>query len=1445
MNIVSPATMKRMLIVIVVCAAIAVVVGGGALYWFDKQRTLAHAEESLQAIADLKARNVAEWRDERLADAAVLSESPFLREKVMRFLAIPLPEELEQMRVRLQSLREYYHYDDVLIVSPLGEIRFSMTGRKGALEREAMSALSASLADKRPKMSELFLSSDNTPPHCDLVAPIVAADGVVSCAVVLQCDAGQFLYKQVHTWPTPSASAEVLLVRREGDCVLFLNELRHRPDTALKLRIPLSQRDVPAVMAVMGTQGIVWGRDYRGVAVLSALEPVPDSPWFLVAKIDQREALAGWRTTSLLILAAIFLLVAGLGLLSVVMFQRESRQHCQTLYRSELQRRQTETRYATTLMGIGDGVIVTDAKGNVELMNPVAETLTGWTLEEARGKPLSEIFRIVNETTRKTVENPVAEVIAKGVIANLANHTILVARDGTERPIADSGAPIRNEQGELQGVVLVFRDQSAERANEMALLEREEMLRIMTGAASSAFLMMDQDGRIVFYNPAAEQIFGWTREEAMGKDLHSLLAPNQYHTAYQRGIERFRESGEGSAAGETLELRALRKNGAEFPIEISLSSVHMRGAWYDVSIIRDITERKRGEELLRESEKRFMDVLHASSDAILLIGDKMFVDCNDAAVLMLGYASRDQLLMTHPSKLSPPKQPDGRDSLDKANEIMQTAFERGFQRFEWFHRRANGEDFPVEVSLTPISYQGKTILHCLWRDVTALRKAEELLRASEEKYRALVETTGTGYLILDSEGRVVDANAEYVRLTGHAELRDILGKSVTEWTAEYEKEKNATAIARCVKDGFIKDLVIDYVDGNGRITPVEISATVDKIGASLRIISLCRDITVRKRAEAAIVREVQRTSSLIALNMCADRNVRDLMDVVTEDAIRLTGSTIGYLATLNEDESELTMQYWSKSAHDSCAVPDIQITYRVDKTGLWGEAVRQRRPVITNDYAAPNPFKRGVPEGHVPVVRHMNIPVFDGDRIVAVAGVGNKPSDYDEGDVRQLQLLMQGCWQIMIRKKAEEALRQSEERHRTLFRGSHDAIMTIEPPSWGFTSGNPACVAMFGAKDEADLTSYGPWELSPEYQPGGRSSGEKAKEMIETAMREGSYFFEWTHKRIGGEEFPATVLLTRLEIGDHAFLQATVRDITKQKQMEMELNQAQKLESIGRLAAGIAHEINTPTQYVGDNIEFLQIAYGSLLDLAKAVPAVIEAGREGPIPPPLLSKLNGLVEGTNVEYMAEQVPRAIEQSLEGIGHIATIVQAMKEFSHPGVAEKTSVDLNECIRSTVTVSHNEWKYLADIELDLDESLPQVLCLPGEFNQAILNMIVNAAHAIGDVVAPGAGGGDAEQKGRITIRSRQDGAWAEVRIADTGCGIPEGIRERIFDPFFTTKEVGRGTGQGLAIVRNIIVDKHRGTLSVESEVGKGTTFIIRLPFESVDTAGESLPSDDEIG
>jgi len=286
-----------------------------------------------------------------------------------------------------------------------------------------------------------------------------------------------------------------------------------------------------------------------------------------------------------------------------------------------------------------------------------------------------------------------------------------------------------------------------------------------------------------------------------------------------------------------------------------------------------------------------------------------------------------------------------------------------------------------------------------------------------------------------------------------------------------------------------------------------------------------------------------------------------------------------------------------------------------------------------------------------------------------------------------------------------------------------------------------------------------------------------------------------------------------------ALLAAT--DITDRLVMESQLNQAQKLEAIGSLAAGIAHEINTPTQFVGDNVRFLRDSFEGFRDLMKPQIELIAAAEARDIPPELVERARAALDRADIEYLLEEVPTALEQTLEGVDRVATIVRAMKEFSHPGDGVQQLTDLNEALRSTATVARNEWKYVAELELDLASDLPLVPCYMGELNQAFLNIIINASHAI-------AATREGELLGRITISTARDGEWAEIRIGDDGPGIPPEISDRIFEPFFTTKGVGQGTGQGLAIAYAVVVDKHGGRLEVESEPGRGATFVIRLPL-----------------
>jgi two-component system, NtrC family, sensor kinase len=283
-------------------------------------------------------------------------------------------------------------------------------------------------------------------------------------------------------------------------------------------------------------------------------------------------------------------------------------------------------------------------------------------------------------------------------------------------------------------------------------------------------------------------------------------------------------------------------------------------------------------------------------------------------------------------------------------------------------------------------------------------------------------------------------------------------------------------------------------------------------------------------------------------------------------------------------------------------------------------------------------------------------------------------------------------------------------------------------------------------------------------------------------------------------------------------------DVTEKLLLERDLRQAQKLETVGQLAAGIAHEINSPIQFIGDNISFLQDSFDDIAGILRTYEHLWHTLTvSGAVPVEMGRQLSKEVETADIAYLFEEIPKTIEQSRDGVRRVEKIVRAMKDFSHPGSDEKTTVDINKILESTFTVCRNEWKYVAEMETDFTQDLPLIPCFSGEISQAFLNIIVNGAHAISDVTEGGSKG-----KGKISIRTnRTENNSVQIRISDTGGGIPQEIQGQVFDPFFTTKARGKGTGQGLAIARRVVIDKHQGNLFFETEKGRGTTFVIELP------------------
>jgi PAS domain S-box-containing protein len=402
-------------------------------------------------------------------------------------------------------------------------------------------------------------------------------------------------------------------------------------------------------------------------------------------------------------------------------------------------------------------------------------------------------------------------------------------------------------------------------------------------------------------------------------------------------------------------------------------------------------------------------------------------------------------------------------------------------------------------------------------------------------------------------------------------------------------------------------------------------------------------------------------------------------------------------------------------------------------------------------------------------------------------------------------------------------LRRTNEQLRAIVETTRAVPWEMEPETWRFTYAGPQVVKLLGEPVERWLTQgFLEERLMPEDR-------ELAIAALRAALQEvGDREIEVRLRAADGRWVWARTLLSARATPSGRMLCGILLDVTETKRLESELRQAQKLESVGRLAAGIAHEINTPVQFVNDSVHFARDCFEQLVALLGEYRALYPGVVQGS-PQTDVERMLAQAEHTaDLEDILANGPDAVTRAIDGLQRIASIVRSMREFAHPEQKSRTSIDLNHALQTTLTIARGEYKYVADVETDFGD-VPLVAGLASEINQAFLNIIVNAAHSIADVMQT------TGERGRISVRTRQEGPCVLVSIADTGGGISPGIRDRVFDPFFTTKQVGRGTGQGLAITRSVVVDKHGGSITFDTALGRGTTFHIRLPIEGARGAG----------
>ncbi|MCJ8501061.1 GAF domain-containing protein [Desulfatitalea alkaliphila] len=658
--------------------------------------------------------------------------------------------------------------------------------------------------------------------------------------------------------------------------------------------------------------------------------------------------------------------------------------------------------------------------------------------------------------------------------------------------------------------------------------------------------------------------------------------------------------------------------------------------------------------------------------------------------------------------------------------------------------------------------------------------------------KTILETIPVGILLGDTRGRTLYVNRKFVDLFGYT-IEDIPDQEAW-WPAAYPdaglrvdaRRQWAAAAAEAQRNRSETPPMIFPVrckDGGMREIEFRMAAT-----DTLHVV-VFTDIGERLVAARERRTNEQRTAGLLALSQMTDQPENVITDFALEQAVALTNSRIGYLAFVNEDETVMTMYSWSREAMQTCNALDKKVHYKVAETGLWGEAIRQRKPVITNDYAAPNAFKKGYPEGHLPISRHMNLPVLEEGRIVLVAGVGNKPAPYDESDVQQLTLLMDGLWKIIRTKRVEQALRESQARFAKAFLSSPAPLVISEIDSGRFIDVNDCWVRMLGHSRE-ELLGHTSKEVGIWADPADRDR------MVALLRQKGAIKeapVQFVSK--SGERIHALWSTETITLDGRPVMLSLIYDETERKRAETEkerlqaqLLQVQKLESVGRLAGGVAHDFNNMLGVILGHAE---------LAMSRTAPG-------------------------------EPIHEDLTEIHAAAGRSAELTRQLLTFARKQTVRPRVLDLNAVVEAALKMLRRLIGEAIALEWHPAGGLWPVKVDPTQIDQVLANLCVNARDAIDGL-------------GTITITTENVtldgepsadpevplfGDFVRLSVRDDGCGMDRATIDNLFDPFFTTKPVGLGTGLGLATVYGV-VKQNSGFIQVHSAPGQGATLAIHLP------------------
>jgi PAS domain S-box-containing protein len=819
------------------------VIGAGYFYYRFEARTMRNAKlNELKAVGELKTKEISNWYSNELYKAEIISQNIFLTESIEKWINNRQPADKETLKILLASFNREHDYESIILTNTKGDILLSSNDSLLHIDSTLAGCIHQSVESGSVVSTDLYKCQDIQRIHIDFVSAISDKNNNPLAVICYRMDPARYLFPLIQSWPNASKTSETLLLRKEGDSVLFLNELRHRKNTALQLKIPLTQIETPAVKAVSGYTGVFDGTDYRGNDVVAYISALPGTRWTMVTKIDKQELFNDLykRSGYHLMLTSLILLL--LLTAFAFLFSERQRRTYRTLWR-------TQEEFRTTLYSIGDCVITTDRKGKIQHINPIAEKLTGWKEEEAHGMQLEKVFRIINEHTREAAECPVNRVLREGLIVGLANHTLLIAKDGKEIPISDSGAPIKNKNGELIGVVLVFRDQTFERFTTNRLLSEMKKSQQYLDVAGVIMVAIDIQGNISMINKKGCLLLGYNESEVTGKNWFETAIPekerNQVSEVFQRII-----SGDITPV-EYYENSIVNRHG-----EIRIVAWHNALLYDDngkisgtLSSGEDITDRKLTEEALAKEKYLFDSLIETIPDNIYFKDTKSrFIEINKNMAMAFG--------------LNDPKEAIGKtdhdffdkEHADQAFQDEQRIIESGVPIIGKEEKEVwpDGHTTWALTTKVPLREESGKIMGIMGisREITEHKLAEEALRDSEEIFRNFMEYSPVYVFFKDENIRAIKLSKNYEQMLGKP-LNELLGKTMDELFPSDIAKRMVEDDKSILNEG---KLVVADEELNGRFyTTIKYPIRIDNNTRYLAGFTI--DITEKKKAEEILIRQ--------------------------------------------------------------------------------------------------------------------------------------------------------------------------------------------------------------------------------------------------------------------------------------------------------------------------------------------------------------------------------------------------------------------------------------------------------------------------------------------------------------------------------------------------------------------------------------------------------------